>query len=53
VVKSENVAPWAVFVALSTLHRSVVIDEIDRGLIEVLPLTHIGGRSLHDSFCHH
>ena len=28
-----------------------VIDEIiDRGLIEVLPLTHIRGRSLHDSY---
>ena len=28
-----------------------MIDEVDsRGLIEVLPLTHIRGRSLHDSF---
>ena len=49
----EKMSPWAqaVFDTLGALVSQPVIDEIiDRGLIEVLPLTHIRGRSLHDSF---
>jgi len=51
--ESEKMSPWAqaVFDTLGSLVSQPVIDEIiDRGLIEVLPLTHIRGRSLHDSF---
>jgi PhoH-like ATPase len=51
--EGEKMSPWAqaVFDTLGALVSSQVIDEImDRGLIEVLPLTHIRGRSLHDSF---
>ena len=51
--EGEKMSPWAqaVFDTLSALVSQAVIDEIvDRGLIEVLPLTHIRGRSLHDSF---
>ena len=51
--ESEKMSPWAqaVFDTLGALVSQTVIDEIvDRGLIEVLPLTHIRGRSLHDSF---
>ena len=51
--ESEKMSPWAqaVFDTLGALVSQPVIDEIiDRGLIEVLPLTHIRGRSLHDSF---
>ena len=46
-------SPWAqaVFDTLGALVSNQVIEEImDRGLIEVLPLTHIRGRSLHDAF---
>src|ERR671938_599861 len=46
-------APWAqaVFDTLGALVSQDVIDEVlDRGMLEVLPLTHIRGRSLHDSF---
>jgi PhoH-like ATPase len=46
-------APWAqaVFDTLGALVSSDVMDEVmDRGMLEVLPLTHIRGRSLHDSF---
>jgi PhoH-like ATPase len=40
-----------VFDTLSALTTAEVIDEVvDRGMLEVLPLTHIRGRSLHDSF---
>jgi PhoH-like ATPase len=40
-----------VFDTLGALVSNQVIEEImDRGLIEVLPLTHIRGRSLHDAF---
>ena len=45
--------PWAqaVFDTLEGLVSENVLDEvIDRELLEVLPLTHIRGRSLHDSF---
>ena len=51
--EGEKMSPWAqaVFDTLGALVSQVVIDEIvARGLIEVLPLTHIRGRSLHDSF---
>ncbi len=51
--ESEKMSPWAqaVFDTLGALVSEHVIDEIvERGLIEVLPLTHIRGRSLHDSF---
>jgi PhoH-like ATPase len=51
--EGEKMNPWgqAVFDTLSALTTSDVIDEVvDRGMLEVLPLTHIRGRSLHDSF---
>jgi PhoH-like ATPase len=51
--EGEKMSPWAqaVFDTLGAIVSQPVIDEIlDRGLIEVLPLTHIRGRSLHDSF---
>ena len=49
----EKMNPWsqATFDTLSSVVSDNVMDEvIERGLIEVLPLTHIRGRSLHDSF---
>ena len=51
--ESEKMNPWAqaVFDTLGALVSSEVVEEIlDRGMLEVLPLTHIRGRSLHDSF---
>jgi PhoH-like ATPase len=51
--ENEKMSPWAqaVFDTLGALVSQQVLDEIiERGLIEVLPLTHIRGRSLHDSF---
>jgi PhoH-like ATPase len=51
--ENEKMAPWAqaVFDTLGALVSRAVIDEVlDRGMLEVLPLTHIRGRSLHDSF---
>ena len=45
--------PWgqAVFDTLSALVSREVVEEIlDRGMLEVLPLTHIRGRSLHDAY---
>jgi PhoH-like ATPase len=51
--ESEKMQPWAqaVFDTLGALTSSDVIDEVvDRGMLEVLPLTHIRGRSLHDAF---
>ncbi|MDQ3576042.1 MAG: PhoH family protein [Actinomycetota bacterium] len=51
--ESEKMGPWAqaVFDTLGALVSSDMVDEItDRGMLEVLPLTHIRGRSLHDSF---
>lgn len=51
--EGEKMSPWAqaVFDTLGALVAPHVIEEIlDRGLIEVLPLTHIRGRSLHDAF---
>jgi PhoH-like ATPase len=51
--ENEKMAPWAqaVFDTLGALVSGDVMDEVmDRGMLEVLPLTHIRGRSLHDSF---
>jgi PhoH-like ATPase len=51
--EAEKMLPWgaAVTDALEAIAGREVIDEvIDRGLLEVLPLTHIRGRSLTDSF---
>jgi PhoH-like ATPase len=51
--EAEKMNPWgqAIFDTLSALVSKEVIEHIqDRGLLEVLPLTHIRGRSLHDSF---
>ena len=51
--EAEKMNPWgqAIFDTLSALVSKEVIDHItDRGLLEVLPLTHIRGRSLHDAF---
>lgn len=51
--EGEKMSPWAqaVFDTLGALVSQSAIDEVvHRGLIEVLPLTHIRGRSLHDSF---
>ena len=51
--ESEKMAPWAqaVFDTLGAITSRDVIDEVlDRGMLEVLPLTHIRGRSLHDAF---
>ncbi|MEX0429088.1 PhoH family protein [Nocardioides sp. DS6] len=51
--EAEKMNPWAqaVFDTLGAMTSQDVIDEIlDRGMLEVLPLTHIRGRSLHDSF---
>lgn len=45
--------PWAqaVFDTLEGLASPAVLEEVlSRGMLEVLPLTHIRGRSLHDSF---
>jgi PhoH-like ATPase len=50
---AEKMNPWAqaVFDTLGSLVSQNVLDEvIDRGILEVLPLTHIRGRSLHDAF---
>jgi PhoH-like ATPase len=49
----EKMAPWAqaVFDTLGALVSQDVLDEVQaRGMLEVLPLTHIRGRSLHDAF---
>lgn len=51
--ESEKMNPWAqaVYDTLEGLVSESVMEEVqDRGLLEVLPLTHIRGRSLHDSF---
>jgi len=51
--EAEKMNPWAqaVFDTLGALVTGDVVDEImDRGMLEVLPLTHIRGRSLHDAF---
>ncbi|MGZ6869367.1 MAG: PhoH family protein [Frankiaceae bacterium] len=51
--ETEKMRGWglAVFDTLEAIVGSNVIDEVvDRGMLEVLPLTHIRGRSLHDTF---
>jgi len=51
--EAEKMTPWgqAVFDTLSALTTTEVVEEVvDRGMLEVLPLTHIRGRSLHDAF---
>ena len=45
--------PWgqAVFDTLSAVVSPAVVDDVvARGMLEVLPLTHIRGRSLHDAW---
>ena len=49
----EKMNPWgqAVFDTLGSVVSGNVVEEvIERGILEVLPLTHIRGRSLHDAF---
>ncbi|WP_049798274.1 PhoH family protein [Aeromicrobium massiliense] len=51
--ESEKMGPWAqaVFDTLGAVASEYVVEEIvERGMLEVLPLTHIRGRSLHDAF---
>jgi PhoH-like ATPase len=51
--EAEKMSPWAqaVFDTLSAVTSREVIEEVTaRGMLEVLPLTHIRGRSLHDAF---
>ena len=51
--ENEKMNPWgqAIFDTLGPLVSKEVMDHIvDRGLLEILPLTHIRGRSLHDAF---
>ncbi|GGV15011.1 ATP-binding protein [Actinomadura cremea] len=51
--ENDKMSPWAqaVYDTLSAVTTPDVIEEVlDRGMLEVLPLTHIRGRSLHDSF---
>jgi len=51
--ENDKMQPWAqaVFDTLSAIASPAVVEEvIARGMLEVLPLTHIRGRSLHDSF---
>ena len=51
--EAEKMGPWAqaVYDTLSSVTTQEVIDElVARDMFEVLPLTHIRGRSLHDAF---
>ncbi|WP_273352996.1 PhoH family protein [Corynebacterium resistens] len=51
--ESDKMNPWAqaVYDTLEGVVSENVLEEIDaRGMLEVLPLTHIRGRSLNDSF---
>ncbi|GAA1531571.1 PhoH-like ATPase [Microbacterium ginsengiterrae] len=51
--QGEKMGPWgqAVFDTLGSVVSGNVMDEVvERGILEVLPLTHIRGRSLHDAF---
>jgi PhoH-like ATPase len=51
--EAEKMNPWAqaVFDTLGAMVSSEVVEEVmARGMLEVLPLTHIRGRSLHDAF---
>lgn len=51
--EDEKMSPWraAVYDALESFCSRDILDEIaDRGMLEILPLTHIRGRTLHDTF---
>ncbi len=51
--EAEKMNPWgqAVHDTLTSVTTPEVVEEVSaRGLLEVLPLTHIRGRSLHDAF---
>ncbi len=51
--EGEKMSPWgqAVFDTLGAVTDDNVVTEVlERGMLEVLPLTHIRGRSLHDAF---
>jgi PhoH-like ATPase len=51
--ETDKMNPWAqaVFDTLSAVTSKDVIEEVlARDMLEILPLTHIRGRSLHDSF---
>jgi PhoH-like ATPase len=51
--EAEKMNPWAqaVFDTLGALVSKEVVEEVlNRGILEILPLTHIRGRSLHDTF---
>jgi PhoH-like ATPase len=51
--EAEKMNPWAeaVYDTLSAVTTPEVIEEVlERDMLEVLPLTHIRGRSLHDAF---
>jgi len=51
--EAEKMNPWgqAVFDTLGAVTSREVIEEVlGQGMLEVMPLTHIRGRSLHDSF---
>jgi len=51
--QGEKMNPWgqAVYDTLGSVVSENVLDEVvERGILEVLPLTHIRGRSLHDAF---
>lgn len=51
--EGEKMAPWgqAVLDTLTSVTNNYVIEEVmSRGMLEILPLTHIRGRSLHDAF---
>ncbi|GAB3620612.1 PhoH family protein [Glutamicibacter endophyticus] len=51
--EGDKMGPWAqaVFDTLGSVVSKNAIDEVvERGMLEVLPLTHIRGRSLHDTF---
>jgi len=51
--EADKMNPWAqaVYDTLAAVTSQSVIDEVQaRDMFEVLPLTHIRGRSLHDSF---
>jgi PhoH-like ATPase len=51
--EAEKMSPWgqAVYDTLGALvHENVMEEVAARGMLEVLPLTHIRGRSLHDAF---
>lgn len=51
--QSEKMSPWgaAIFDALEAMTSKEVVDEIiERNMLEVLPLTHLRGRTLHDAY---